>query len=89
MPALPPHNEDHRMTATLVTHPLPLLGAGARRVEVDCPHGTTGVTVLPATSGYAPTDDEAAALAVARHHAEERCACTAALRIQYLTRRVA
>jgi hypothetical protein len=58
------------------------LGDGWRVVVVACPHGRTtarywGSARLPLT------DTAVAAVALARHDAEERCACTRALRRRY------
>lgn len=73
--------------ATLTIEPAPDFGPNVRRVVVDCPHATTRVHI--GDGAFKMDDDMASALAVQTHFAEEGCACTRALRLQYLSRRIA
>jgi hypothetical protein len=70
-------------TATLRTIPLPKLSPRARRIEVDCEHGTTSISVLERENTPHVDDADAIRMALARHHAEEGCACTRRLWRQY------
>jgi hypothetical protein len=45
--------------ATLTTTPLPALGPTGRRLEIDCPHGTTTITTANAEGGAVVTDANA------------------------------
>jgi hypothetical protein len=66
----------------------PLVGVEGMRIEVDCEHGTTALSVLTPPGVNPLRDAQAIAAAVARHYAEERCRCTRHLRLQYLTVRL-
>jgi hypothetical protein len=68
--------------ATLTVRALPQLGDGWRRVVVDCPHATTGITYANGAAVQF-TDTDIARAALARHHAEEGCRCTRRLWRQY------
>lgn len=57
-------------------------------VTVSCPHGTTSVHAGNVDDSEVDRDS-VAAVAVASHHLNERCGCTTALRLRYLTRRIA
>jgi hypothetical protein len=70
------------MSKLLTIEPVPGF-TRARRVVVDCRHGTTTVHFFEGRNGPIPTDAELAATALARHYAEERCRCTRKLRRQY------
>ena len=69
--------------ATLTKTPLPALGPTGRRLEIDCPHGTTGITTANAEGGLVVTDEDSVRLALARHFAEERCRCIRKLWREY------
>ena len=69
--------------ATLRRYPLPALGPDAWRLEVDCCHAVTGVTLLPAPGGVQLTDADAVRLALQQHHLEEGCRCTRKLWREY------
>jgi hypothetical protein len=63
-------------TATLRTIPLPEWSPQARRLELDCEHATTGISILETAGTPYVADDDAIRMILARHHAEEGCRCT-------------
>jgi hypothetical protein len=70
-------------TATLRTLPLPEFSAQSRRIEIACAHATTGISIFETPSTVHVDDADAVRMALARHHAEEGCACTRQLWRQY------
>ena len=70
--------------ATLEITPAPAIREDAREVLVDCPHGATSVTILPAPNVPAATMELLCVrLALVKHHDAERCWCTQELRQRY------
>ena len=67
-------------TATLTITPLPALGLCGKRIEVDCPHGTTTLHLAAGADAPPVPEQVLAAVAVVRRRSEERCACTRQLR---------
>jgi hypothetical protein len=70
-------------TATLRTIPLPDWSATVRRLELDCPHATTGISIFATATTPHVDDADAIRMILARHHAEEGCRCTRRLWRQY------
>jgi hypothetical protein len=69
--------------ATLRTIPLPDWSPQARRLEVDCPHATTGISILETADTPHVDDADAVRMILVRHYAEEGCACTRQLWREY------
>ncbi len=55
----------------------------ARRLELDCEHATTGVSMFAGHLGVFRSDEEAAQFALVTHHAQEGCRCTRHLWREY------
>jgi hypothetical protein len=69
--------------ATLRTLPLPGWAGPGRRLELDCPHATTGISILETATTPHVEDADAVRMIFARHHAAEGCACTRKLWREY------
>ena len=69
------------MTATFTISPAPEASHDAKRYVLDCPHGRTESILFP--GGLKLTDAEIAGMLLEHHYAQERCACTARLRMKY------
>lgn len=67
-------------TARLTIRPETSVSPPGRRVEVDCEHGTTTLTMCAPAGGLVLPDDAISRVAVAKHYSEERCRCTRRLR---------
>lgn len=67
--------------ATVITKAI----AGERALVIDCRHATTTIVVTNGTGAGAPQISDVAAvrMGLARHHAEQGCGCTRALRRRY------
>jgi hypothetical protein len=63
--------------ATFTVTPAPELGSGGKSLVLDCLHGTTRLALIAA--GARIPEMDLLRLALARHDAEEHCACTAPL----------
>jgi hypothetical protein len=70
-------------TVVLRTVSLPTWSPRARRIEIDCLHATTGISILEGADTPHIDDGDAVRMALARHHAEEGCRCTAQLWREY------
>lgn len=68
------------MTATLRFTSPAELGAGGRRLVVDCQHGTTYLDQLvPRVGAVGLTERAMIAIAIERHELEEGCGCARGL----------
>ncbi len=67
--------------ATLTTEVI----AGERALVIDCRHATTTILVTNGTAPDAPQISDVAVvqMGLARHHGEQGCRCTLALRRRY------
>jgi hypothetical protein len=69
--------------ATVRHIPLPALGRGCQRIEIDCVHATTGITQLNAADDGVVNADDLVRAALAVHFDLEGCRCTRRLWKRY------